>query len=372
MGTAAVRGQRLRELDWLMATVVVLCCLGLVMAVSIEGVRGGPLPAMRGHGIKLLSGVVAFLIAAVVPVRALQRRAWPLFLVATGLCLAAALLFRDINGASRWIRIGGFGFQPVELARVALVVLCARLLGSAGAVPHGLRSGFLPTMGVAALLAGVLLLQPDLGNAILCVAIAGSMALVRGVRMRYFMIAAAPALAGFLLLAGDRAYVQQRIAGFLDPEPASQVGQSLTAIASGGLTGQGLGGGWMKMGFVPEAGNDFVFAILGEELGLLGSVAVVALYAVFGAACLRLVLSMRDPFLRMLAFGLSFALCLQASINLLVVTGLAPAKGIDLPFVSSGGTNLTCSLAAVGIIGNAARTDAASAGEGSFFNRRHR
>ena len=113
----------------------------------------------------------------------------------------------------------------------------------------------------------------------------------------------------------------------------------------------------MKMGYVPEAGNDFVFAVIGEELGLMGSVIVLSLYVTVGLAGVRLVLRMRDPFARMLVFGFTFALCTQAAINLLVTTGMAPAKGIDLPFLSSGGTNLLFSLAAIGIIGNAARTD---------------
>jgi cell division protein FtsW len=132
----------------------------------------------------------------------------------------------------------------------------------------------------------------------------------------------------------------------------------MVAISSGGLVGQGLGNGWMKMGFVPEAQNDFVFAIIGEELGLLGSFLVLFLYTTVGVMGLRLVLRCKDRFLRSLVFGFIVAICTQASINLLVVTGLAPAKGIDLPFLSSGGTSLVVYLAAVGLIGNAVRADA--------------
>jgi cell division protein FtsW len=143
----------------------------------------------------------------------------------------------------------------------------------------------------------------------------------------------------------------------LQIEPGGQVWQSLIAISSGGLLGVGLGNGWMKMGFVPESGNDFVFAIIGEELGFAGSLLVLGLYAAIGVVGVRLVMQMQDPFCRMVVFGLSFALCAQAAINLLVVTGLAPAKGIDLPFLSSGGTSLVFSLGAIGLIGNAARSD---------------
>ena len=150
-----------------------------------------------------------------------------------------------------------------------------------------------------------------------------------------------------------------RLTGFLEPEIGGQVFQSqgrdrLRWSASV----EGLGNGWMKLGFVPEAQNDFVFAIIGEELGLLGSLIVLFLYTSIAVMGLRLVLRCRDRFLRSIVFGFVAAICIQTSINLLVVTGLAPAKGIDLPFLSSGGTSMVVYLAAVGLIGNAARADA--------------
>ena len=119
----------------------------------------------------------------------------------------------------------------------------------------------------------------------------------------------------------------------------------------------GLGAGWMKMGFVPEAHNDFVFAIIGEELGFIGLILVLGLYCLIGYVGLRLVLQIRDPFCRFIVLGCTMAVCIQAFINMLVTTGMVPAKGIDLPMVSSGGTNLMASLGAIGLIGNAARTD---------------
>jgi len=143
----------------------------------------------------------------------------------------------------------------------------------------------------------------------------------------------------------------------MNVSPRSQVGQSLVAIASGGPFGRGLGEGWMKMGFVPEAENDFVFAVVAEELGFVGSLLVLSLYTVLGVMCYRLVCRIGDPFLRLLVCGFALMLLMQASVNLLVVSGWAPAKGIDLPFVSTGGTSLFFCLCAVGLIGNAARTD---------------
>lgn len=355
--TRAAHGPHIGELDWLMLAVLALCCLGLVMAVSVQGPQIGPLTAMKSQGSRLLVGLAAFLLCAFIPLGYWRRHAIGLFAVAVALCLAAALFGHDAKGAYRWIRIQSFQFQPVELARFSLIILCAALLARAGPLRSTMRYGFVPVMGSAGLLAMALVLQPDHGNAAFVLALASCMALVAGVRSRHFLLAGLPGLAVMALFMRDYEYVGRRVGEFMAIRPGTQVGQSLVAIASGGVAGRGLGDGWMKMGFVSEARNDFVFAAISEELGFFGSVFVLGLYAVIGYVGFRLVCMIRDPFLRYVVLGFSLVLCMQASINLLVTTGLAPAKGIDLPFISSGGTNLVFSLAAVGIIGNAARTE---------------
>ncbi len=347
-------------LDWLMLAAVGLCCLGLVMAVSIQGpkLNNGALLAVQGQGAKLAAGLVAFLCCAMVPLELLRRRARLLFLSATGLCYVAALFGTPVHTARRWINFAGMQFQPVDLARLALVLFTAALIAQAGTQIRNFRQGFVNTMWPAVLLVFALLLQPDNGNAAFVLALVACMTLIAGVAFRWFTVLGIPLLCVFVGLALTRPYVKHRLTGFLDIQPGSQVGQSLVAISSGGLTGQGLGNGWMKMGFVPEANNDFVFAVVGEELGLVGGLIVLALYSTIGYTGFRLVMVTQDRFRRYLILGLTLALCMQAAINLLVVTGMAPAKGIDLPFVSSGGTNLVLCLAAVGLIGNAARADA--------------
>lgn len=359
MATARIHG--LRELDYLMASVITLCCLGLVMAVSIGAFADhAPSFALQAQGKKVLAGVGAFLIASLVPLKLLRAWATPLLMGASALCLMA-LMFDDSHGARRWIRFGGAGFQPVELARFALILYCASWIAHAEEWLTSFRYGFLRLMVPASLLAGCLLLQPDVGNAAICVLLAAAMALVAGVPFRHLLVAGMPVALAVGYAVSQRAYVQDRLIGFLEVQPGSQVWQSLVAISSGGVFGRGLGEGWMKMGFVPEAGNDFVFAIIAEELGFAGSMLVLGMYAVIGAVGLFLVLRMRDRFHQMLVFGFTFAICMQAGINLLVATGMAPAKGIDLPFLSSGGTNLVFCLAAIGIIGNAARADRSGA-----------
>ncbi|MCR9248030.1 MAG: putative lipid II flippase FtsW [bacterium] len=350
----------LPELDWLMLVTVALACLGLVMAVSVLGsdVNVGPFVAIKQQSFKLMFGLAAFLCMAVVPMRLLHRVALPMFLVTTALCLVPHLM-HDVKGAHRWIYLGSHQFQPVEPARFFMILSVALLLARAGQGVATFGRGFRPAMGCAALLAGVLMSQPDNGNALIVLAIASVLALIAGVRMLHFLPFAVVGLVGFWFFAMQHGYVRDRVAGFLAPTPDSQVGLGLIAVGSGGVTGQGLGQGWMKMGFVPEAHNDFVFAIIGEEFGFLGSAFVLVAFAAFGWIGWRLATKVRDPFLRYVVCGYSLMICMQAAANLLVVSGWAPAKGIDLPFVSTGGTSLMFCFAAVGLIGNAARADRA-------------
>lgn len=355
----APSGRHLRELDWLMLAVVALCCLGLVMSVSVSGPQDGlgPLGAMKSQGGKLLFGLIGFLACALMPLQSLRRLALPAFFTAALLCAATRVLGAPVNHAHRWLQFGSYSFQPVELARFLMLIAIADLLARAGAEVRSFRRGFLPVMGCGLLLAAALIMQPDHGNALVVMALCACVALCAGARSWHFVPLLAMGCLFMAMSASRHGYVQRRLTDFLDVRPATQVGQALVAIASGGVFGRGLGEGWMKMGFVPEAQNDFVFAVVAEELGYAGSLLVLLLYTVIGVTGYRLVCSVRDPFLRYLVCGFILMLCIQAAVNLMVVSGWAPAKGIDLPFVSSGGSSLLFCLAAVGIVGNAARSD---------------
>lgn len=351
----------LRELDWLMLVVVALCCLGLVMAVSVRGsqIDVGPLRVMKEQGSKVLAGLVMFLLAALTPMRVVRRWALPAFFAAVVCCVLPHFVGREVKGAARWIHIGSLNFQPVEPARFFLVLAVSWLLAKAGTGVASFRTGFLPAMGCTLLLVGVLALQPDNGNALIVLALASCLALIAGVRFVYFVPVGALGLAGLSIAAMQHEYVRGRLAEMMKTSAGSQVGLGLIAVGSGGMFGRGLGQGWMKMNYVPEAHNDFVFAIVAEEFGYLGSLFVLVAFTTFGVVCYRLVCKVRDPFLRYVVCGYALMICMQAAANLLVVSGWAPAKGIDLPFVSTGGTSLMFCLAAVGLIGNAARSDRA-------------
>jgi len=226
-----------------------LCCLGLVMAISIQGPRSGSsaLLALQGQGAKLAAGLVAFLCCVMVPLELLRRRARLVFLTTTGLCYVAALFGTPSHGARRWINFAGMQFQPSDLARLGVVLFTAALIAQAGTRIRSFREGFMATMWPAVVLVFALLLQPDNGNAVFVLALVACMALVAGVTFRWFAVVGTPLLCVFAALALTRSYVKHRLVGFLDIQPGSQVGQSLVAISSGGLTGQGLGNGWMKM-----------------------------------------------------------------------------------------------------------------------------
>lgn len=351
----------IRELDWLMLVVVALCCLGLVMAVSVRGsqVDVGPMNVMRDQGSKLLVGLVLFLLASIVPMRTVRQWALPLFVAATVACLLPLVIGQKVNGAYRWIKIGSQTLQPVEPARFFLVIAVAWLLAKAGASVASFRGGFVPAMGCAGLLVAALVLQPDNGNALIVIALASCLSVVAGVRLLWFLPFGGLGLAGFAYVAMQHEYVRRRIAEMASTPHDGQVGLGLIAVGSGGAFGRGIGQGWMKMNYVPEAHNDFVFAIVAEEFGFAGTLFVLLAFTAFGWICCRLVCMTKDRFLRYVICGYSLMICMQAAANLLVVSGWAPAKGIDLPFVSTGGTSLVFCLAAVGLIGNAARTDRA-------------
>lgn len=363
---------RSRALDVVLCAVALLLAFGLMMAVSVQGTEKGVAAALEGQGAKLAIATVGFLVCAMVPLRVIERLSPWLFGLGVALCLIAALFGPERNYARRWLPWGG---QPVEFARFALIVFVAARVKLAGVKVGTFRHGMVPMLGAASVLAGVLALQPDMGNAALALLVTVAVALVAGVKVRWFLLLGVPALLAFGLLAWQFGYIRARVEGFVEGKPSFQVAQSLLAIGSGGVFGRGIGSGVMKLGHVPEANNDFVFAIVGEELGLVGSCVVVAAYFALLLAGLRLTARAADPFARYVIFGFLFAICAQAAINLCVVTGVIPPKGIDLPFVSSGGTNLLFCMSAIGVVGNAARVSCAAerAGEGppAPASRRH-
>ncbi len=257
----------------------------------------------------------------------------------------------------RWIHWGSFSFQPSEIAKPALILFLAFFLECRTRSIDDWRDTLLPAIIPTAAFLGLIIFQPDLGTAIACAAITGSVLFVAGLRLRYLGYALLASLAPLYFLIFHVAYRRDRILAFLDPYSDPQgrgfhIIQSLIAVSTGGITGLGLMEGKQKLFYLPEPHTDFIFAVTAEELGLVGALVIIALFAVFLWRGIRTSLHTQDMFGRLLSVGITSMVVVQAFINVSVVLGLMPTKGIPLPFVSYGGSSLFVTLACVGVLLN--------------------
>ncbi len=263
---------------------------------------------------------------------------------------------RPINGATRWFRVGPLSFQPSELAKVGLVLFLAWFLARGADPLRSFLRGFLPTVAVIAVVVGLVAMQPDFGTSLFLAATGGVLMLLAGARVLHLVPMIIAAGGSFTMFMIDRFdHVQARIDAFRDPMSNYNTQHSLLALGSGGVTGVGLGNGRQKLDYLPENASDFIFSILGEELGLIGAGLVLALYVVFLWKGASIALHARDTFGFYLASGATLLVVLQAMIHIAVATASAPTKGIPLPFISLGGSNLLCLSIGVGLLACVAR-----------------
>ncbi len=363
MGTRrrADRGQLEQRL--LILVTLGLVAFGLVMVFSATSAsaalgEGDPMRFLVKQGLYAGAGLVLLAVFTRVDYHVLRPLA-PLLLVVAFLgCVAVLAVAPSINGAHRWFVFGPVSVQPAELAKLALLLWACAVL-SRRAAPRTLGELMKPVGIVVVLFGGLIVIEPDLGTTIsLFVMIAGIL-LVSGVRFRLFALATSLALGAGLLAIWMEPYRRERVFSFLDPwKDAQGAGfqnvQAIIGMGSGGITGEGLGQGIQKVNFLPEAHTDMIFAVVGEELGFVGSSLVIAAFAVFAWAGFRIALQSRDPFGKRLAAGITTLICGQAAVNLAAVLGMAPLTGIPLPFVSYGGSSLLVLLSAVGVLLNIA------------------
>jgi cell division protein FtsW len=274
------------------------------------------------------------------------------------LLLGVLVVGQSVNGARRWISFGPVVFQPSELAKLALAVWAAAYL-TRRRPPQRLPDLWRPVGLITAVFCALLLAEPDLGTAIAIVLMLAAMLLVAGTPLRTLGAGVSIASAIGLLAIWFEPYRRARIFSFLNPwhdaqGAGFQTVQAMIGLGSGGIFGVGLGESVQKANYLPEAHTDMIFAIIGEELGLVGAALVIAAYVAFAYAGLRIALACKDPFGKRLAVGLTVLVCGQAAINLAAVMGLAPLTGIPLPLVSYGGSSLVVALASVGILLNIA------------------
>ncbi len=281
---------------------------------------------------------------------------FPALAVQLGL-LVAVLFAAPSHNAHRWFRLAGASFQPSELAKLVMVIFFAYFLETRLKEINDWRHTLAPAAMVSGATVLLVVKEPDLGTSLAIVLIVAAMLFTAGMRVRYFAYAALAALPALYMLVFHVAYRYRRIMAFLDPyaDPQGvgfQIIQSTIAVGTGGISGVGLMDGKQKLFFLPEPHTDFIFAVIGEELGFLGSLAVLALFAVILVRGLRAATRCRNDFGRLLATGLTVMVVGQALVNISVVVGVLPTKGIPLPMLSYGGTSLVMNLAAMGILLN--------------------
>jgi cell division protein FtsW len=353
---------------WLLAAIAtVLNMFGLVMVMSASSVialdeYGSSWYFVTRQAAWAGVGAVALVLVARTDYHRWRRHATPLLLVALGFLLIVLVPGVGVgaNGATRWIGVGSLTFQPAELAKFALLVWVADLLARRAALMRNSRATLRPVIVVLAVMATLLMLQPNLGTTIVLAAIALTLCFVAGAPLGPLATWATLGIGAATALALAAPYRRTRILMFLDPwadpmDKGYQNIQALVGVASGGFFGRGLGASRAKWGFLPYAHTDFIFAIIGEELGLVGAAVVVGLFVLLVIIGVRVALHAPDRFGLLLAMGVTAWFGVQAFVNIGAVIGILPITGVPLPFVSAGGSSLLFTMAAGGLLLSVAR-----------------
>jgi cell division protein FtsW len=356
--------KKLEDYDLIiMLMAIALTCFGVVMVYSSSNIMA----AKRFHdgffflkrqGLFAIIGFALMLGVMHIDYRFWKKMAVPALLLC--LVLLVMVLIPGIGGkaggSSRWIKLPGFNLQPSEMAKLALIMYMAYSLDKKQDKVKNFATGIVPYMIVLALLIGCLAMQPDLGGALTLVAVAMTMLFAAGTRLSHIisMILLAMPLLAYKL---SRGYHKGRMEAWTNPwsDPEGkgfQIIQSWLALGTGGVFGQGLGEGKQKLFYLPEAHTDFILSVVGEELGFLGVVVIIGMFFLLVQRAMRISVAAPDTFGRFLALGIAVLFGIEATVNMGVVTGLLPTKGLALPFISYGGSSLLISLFAVGILLN--------------------
>ncbi len=360
-------GRSQLEFHILVLVTLGLVAFGLVMVYSASSARGliasdDPAYYLKRQALYAFVGLIVLVFLSRTDFRKLRYAGGPVLAVAFFLLVAVLVIGTSVNGAKRWIPLGAFSFQPSELAKLGLALWLAARLARKPA-PGSLGELSKPVGLVVCLACALIVVEPDLGTAIAIVIMVAAMLVVSGTPVRVLAASGGIGLAVLMLAIWFEPYRRARLFSFLDPwsDPQNagfQTVQAMIALGSGGLFGVGLGESVQKIYYLPEASTDMIFAIVGEELGLVGAMGVMGAFVLLGYAGFNVALRCRDPFGKRLAVGLTGLLCGQAAVNLCAVMGIAPLTGIPLPFVSYGGSSLIVALAAVGILLNIAQNHA--------------
>jgi cell division protein FtsW len=346
--------------------VAVLVCVGIVMiysasAIYAHGSVGDSTYFLKRHLVYLLIGLVMMFFAMSVDMDVVRRWSKPLIIASVALLVLVLVVGRETSGAKRWFRFGIVNFQPSEFAKIAMMVYMADFIARKKELMKSFLHGYLPAMMVLGVVVGLVLLEPDLGTAVTITLVCFIMMYVSGVRASYIgasLLASLPLLYALLFRV---AYRRKRMMIFLNPwadkrGTGFQIIQSFIALGSGGIFGIGLGQSRQKLFYLPASHTDFIFSIIGEELGFLGTGSIVILFTLFVWEGMKVAFKAADMFGRMLSLSIVSLIAIEAIINIGVTAGALPTKGLPLPFISYGGSGLIFHLMAVGLLLNVART----------------
>jgi cell division protein FtsW len=345
---------------WLPAMALVM--LGCLMVLNTtyfmsQEKTGDAFHFFKLHLLHLCVGLAMLMALSQFSLRGLRRLVVPLIVISVAMLIMLHLPHLGIvrGGARRWLRLGPIVCEPVEFVKLTVVFFLAEFLGKRQERMRNFKQGPLLAFVIIGMIALVILKQPDLGNTVMIALVLFVMLYAAGAQVKHLSMAGGAALCILVLQTMAQAYRMRRVTAFLHPwETARGAGfqliQSFIALGAGGGMGVGLGEGRQKMFYLPEAHTDFIFAVVGEEFGILGGIVVVALFCVILFRGMRIAREEPDPFASLLAVGLTASLSLQALINMAVVIGMIPTKGLPLPFLSYGGTAIMMSMAALGAL----------------------
>lgn len=347
----------------ILALAATLTAFGVVMIYSASSVGLGlkhddATIFLRKQALWVTLALIVFALARTTPTESLRKYAKPLYVLAI-LALVSVLIpgiGENHHGARRWINVGGLRGEPSEFGKLALIVFAASWGATKEAVLTRFKEGFVPAFGAIALAAGITAVEPDMGTATFTAGIGLAILVVAGIRLTHLVLVATPGALVLVVFAATKLqYIQARIQAFMDLDANAdrtgyQLRQALIALGSGGPTGLGLGDSRQKRLFLPDGHTDFIFSLVGEELGFVGTATILLLYAVLVVLLVKAVQRARDRFSFLLGTGLALAVGLQAMLNVAVATASIPPKGIALPFVSYGGSSLFFCAAAIGVL----------------------
>ncbi|TVM19778.1 putative lipid II flippase FtsW [Oceanidesulfovibrio indonesiensis] len=361
---------------WLLLTTVLMAVLGLVMVLSASGIMaekyyGGAYHFFVRQLMCCIIGAGLMVLLAFGSQKMFLKTHYLLLIMAFTLLMVTLLspLGVEVNGAKRWLSIGIARIQPMEFAKLALVLYLAWFLSHKKDLVRTFSVGVVPPFAVTGLFGLLLLMQPDFGGAAMLAMLLFLMCLAGGTRLVYLFMSVTMAAGGAFLLIVNSPYRSRRLLAFLDPfkdamDSGYQLVQSLYSFGAGGVWGVGLGAGKQKLFFLPEAHNDFIVAVIGEELGFVGVSGMFILVTILLWRGFSVAVRQEDLHRRLVAYGMCLILGLGAILNMAVVLGVAPPKGVPMPFVSYGGSSLLASFVCVGILLNLSR-DALPAGRKS-------